>query len=231
MPPNSINLTRAASQTAGGKESGRSARAPIAKVRRGRLWLAGLGAALAIFVGQSARAGGGPENLFLVVNSNSAASQTIANYFIDLRHLPATNVMYLDWRKSTSSIDVNTLRNELFTPIKAEIAKRGLSQQIDGIIYSADFPWKVDFSADVPAALAQNQFFANGSIGSLTGMTYMMGGVETKEVATYVGTPVAGWFANNFYLRLRDQLGGGVYELPRDPTGNYSWRSAAEAAH
>ena len=219
MPPNSIILSRAASQTTSGKAGGHCPREPIAQVWRGRPWLTWLGAALAIFVGQSARAGGGPENLFLVVNSNSAASQTIANYFIDLRHLPATNVMYIDWRKSTSSIDVNSLRNDLFVPIKAEIAARGLAQQIDGIIYSADFPWKIDFSADVPAALAQNQFFANGSIGSLTGMTYMMGGVETKEVATYVGTPVAGWFANNFYLRLRDQLGGTVYEVPRDPTG------------
>ena len=51
-----------------------------------------------------------------------------------------------------SSIDVNTLRKDLFAPIKTEIAARGLAQQIDGIIYSADFPWKVDFSADVPAA-------------------------------------------------------------------------------
>ncbi|HEY2760293.1 MAG TPA: hypothetical protein VGI75_06110, partial [Pirellulales bacterium] len=184
-----------------------------------RLRLAWIGISLSFWAASIAQAGGGPENLFLVVNSNSAASQTIANYFIELRHIPASNVMYIDWRQSTSSIDVNALRNDLFTPIKATIAARGLAQQIDGIIYSADFPWKIDFSSDVPAALAENQFFKFCSIGSLTGMTYMMGGVETKQVATYVGTPVAGWFANNFYMRQRDQLGGSTYEIPRDPTG------------
>ena len=42
-------------------------------------------------------AGGGPENVLLVVNSASWASQAVANQYIRLRHIPAGNVCYLDW--------------------------------------------------------------------------------------------------------------------------------------
>ena len=39
-------------------------------------------------LGATARAGGGPENVFLLVNSHSEASKTIANHYIQLRHIP-----------------------------------------------------------------------------------------------------------------------------------------------
>ena len=219
MAPKSIILSGTPNRTPGSAPRGNLVKPLLWRVLVAGLWIALGVAAICLSGGRIAYAGGGPENLLLVVNSNSAASQTIANYFIDLRHIPASNVMYLDWRKSTSEIDVETLRKDLFAPIKAEIAARGLAQQIDGIIYSADFPWRIDFTSDVPAALGQNQFFKFSSYGSLTGMTYLMGGVETKQVATYVGTPVAGWFANNFYMRMREKAGGTVFEVPRDPTG------------
>src|ERR1700759_1606483 len=51
-------------------------------------------------------AGGGPENVFVVANSRSWASLTIAHHFAALRELPATNVLYLDWPYSTDKVDV-----------------------------------------------------------------------------------------------------------------------------
>src|SRR5262245_20477487 len=59
----------------------------------------GLLAALCLLAVQSkSHAGGGPENLILVVNSASANSLTIANHYVQLRKIPPNNVIYLDWR-------------------------------------------------------------------------------------------------------------------------------------
>ena len=41
-------------------------------------------------------AGGGPENVLVVVNADSISSKTIANHYIRLRKIPATNVVYLN---------------------------------------------------------------------------------------------------------------------------------------
>ncbi len=58
--------------------------------------------ALAILIGQAiffqpgaARAGGGPENVLLVVNEDSPSSKLIANHYISLRQIPDRNVVYL----------------------------------------------------------------------------------------------------------------------------------------
>ena len=51
--------------------------------------------ALVLLTCGAARAGGGPENVVVVVNSASWASQTVANEFIHLRRIPSCNVIYL----------------------------------------------------------------------------------------------------------------------------------------
>lgn len=41
-------------------------------------------------------AGGGPENLILVVNVDSASSKLLANHYIHGRGIPRSNVIYLE---------------------------------------------------------------------------------------------------------------------------------------
>ena len=45
--------------------------------------------------GQNLLAGGGAENVVVVVNEDSWASMTVANEFIFLRKIPSINVIYL----------------------------------------------------------------------------------------------------------------------------------------
>ena len=54
---------------------------------------------LLVLVGLSpgAFAGGGPENLFLVVNPRDHDSLTISNHYRHLSEIPASNIFYLDW--------------------------------------------------------------------------------------------------------------------------------------
>jgi uncharacterized protein (TIGR03790 family) len=116
------------------------------------------------------RAGGGPENLFLLVNENSAASKTIANYYVDLRQLPPSHVLYLNWTGNVEATDVETFRQQILQPALESIRDRGLGEQIDYLVYSSDFPWLVDLKKDfgerkLPAQLAPT--------ASLTGVTYL----------------------------------------------------------
>ena len=116
-----------------------------------------------------ARAGGSAETVFLVVNERSWSSLSIANHYIRLRDIPASNVFYLNWEDDNERIDSETCRTKLLQPVFAEIRRRGLADHIDYVVYSADFPWLIDCTADatpetMPPVLAPQ--------ASLTGVTY-----------------------------------------------------------
>jgi len=117
-----------------------------------------------------ARAGGSGENVLLVVNSRSWGSLSVANHYQRLRRIPAVNVVYLDWAGDVEQIDSDTFRTKLLTPIVAEIERRRLSDHIDYIVYSTDFPWAVDFTKDAEGVPLPNFL---SPTASLTGATYM----------------------------------------------------------
>jgi hypothetical protein len=143
----------------------------------------------------SAIAGGGPENLFLVVNPQSPASLAIANNYIHLRQIPAGNVLYLPWNPQYGSIYVDDFRAKILNPILEAIRTRRLSAQIDCVAYSSDFPGQVVFESDVKklknsspqsSAEAGGQNFlksiplpgapalpVGAPYGSINGMTYL----------------------------------------------------------
>jgi len=95
-----------------------------------------------------ARAGGGPENVFLVVNANSWASVTVANHFIALRAIPPINVLYLDWEDGFETVDGDTFRQKIMQPVIAAMEKRGVFHQIDYIVYSSDLPYAISLYKD-----------------------------------------------------------------------------------
>ncbi len=106
----------------------------------------------------SALAGGGPENVILVVNRNSIDSMTIANHFAQLRQIPPGNLITLDWpRSAVEMTDIDTFREKILLPVLTTIDRRRLSSQIDYIVYSADFPWGVRLKPDEadPNAVAE----------------------------------------------------------------------------
>src|SRR4029079_4953697 len=73
------------------------------------LWLA------SIFV-PHAWAGGGPENVLLLGNSNSDDSRTIANHYINIRKIPPNNVLYIDWKGSLSAAQGDNFRDKIILP-------------------------------------------------------------------------------------------------------------------
>ena len=149
-----------------------------------------------------AAAGGGPENVLLVVNPKSPDSLTIANYYIHLRQIPAGNVFYLPWDPKVERASIDGFRSQILNPIIETIHSRRLSAQIDYVVYSSDFPWVIDLAGDIqkfenPLSVSDNsdkdgfQQPLPGHrtlpkqitpIGSLNGLTYLWQSVLKGEV-------------------------------------------------
>jgi hypothetical protein len=164
----------------------------------------------------SVRAGGGPENLLLVVNPESPASMTIANHYAALRHVPTSNILYLPWDPKAETTDIDTFRKKILAPVMDAVARCG--SPIDYVIYSSDFPWGIQLDADVKRfeALAdkileaekkkgkpdpenQKRYTVPGHfkpVGSITGLTYLCEAVlKTQNPAMY------GDLRSNWYFR------------------------------
>lgn len=129
-----------------------------------------MGALGAALVAAAAFAGGGPENVLLVVNPRGPKSKEVANHYIALRHIPANNVCYVPMTPNANVITGIDFREKLLKPILATIERRGLQEQIDQIVYSCDYPFQIDFTAMFPKPEPIPQL---RPIASLTGATFL----------------------------------------------------------
>lgn len=178
------------------------------------LWLC-LATACAMVAG-SARAGGGPEGVFLVVNPTSAESLAVANAFARLRAVPPINVFMLPWTGGDESTTIGRFRSEILAPILRAIESRRLATQIDAVVYSSGFPWRIDYADELPAGLRESDKFPSGS---LTGMTTLYAAVQS-------GGP--GWLdpeSNDYYRPLGPD---GVPATTAGFRGWYGWGPRGE---
>ena len=138
-----------------------------------KAWLLGC-LLILLFLPAIAVAGGGPENVLLVVNSNSDSSKMIANWYIDGRGIPSRNVVYLDRVPMRERINLANFSEKILEPIMEAISARKLGATIDYIVYSSDFPTAILINQHQRALLKleeklPKQFFRpEASINSLT---------------------------------------------------------------
>ena len=120
-------------------------------------------------------AGGGPENVLIVVNPDSEDSKEIGKFYAELRKVPASNIVEIPWDAKKGLTDVRTFRNRILGPILTAITNRGLTQQIDCIAYSCDFPWLVhcDYDQKVSWGKENKPPKYLREAASLTGVTYL----------------------------------------------------------
>ncbi len=155
-----------------------------------------------------AQAGGGPENVMLVVNAASPASIEVANAWIALRNIPPINVLMLPWEGSRETIPIGTFREEILRPILQAIDGRRLSSQIDQLVYSTDFPWRIDFKEELPAPLVGQDHFPSAS---LTGLSTQYAAVLSRQ-STFLEVG-----SNRYWRPLTDD------GIPRETQGFRSW--------
>jgi hypothetical protein len=136
--------------------------------------------AVVICIVSPTRAGLGPQNLALIVNSASPASLAIANEYIDVRHIPPANVIYIDLPKQhTEWIGDDDFRKLILQPILDQIRLRNLTAQIDCIAYSADFPHVINIQGDIGERKVPKVLSPRASIN---GATYLYRQFLQKDI-------------------------------------------------
>ncbi len=103
---------------------------------------------------RSAWALDGPENVLLVINSQSPDSLCIANHYAALRHIPPNNFLYLNWDPKAENTDIDTFREKILKPVLMAAMSPNHGQpipgrQIDYVIYSSGFPWGIQIGKDL----------------------------------------------------------------------------------
>jgi hypothetical protein len=143
-------------------------------------------------------AGGGPENVALVINAKSQSSLAIANHYAHLRQIPAINLVRIDWDGPLDLIKVEAFREKILQPAITTLAQRGVLGQIDYLIYSSDFPYSIDFSGlGAIKGVPEGAAMVFQPTGSITGLTYLWQSV-------LAGSPDPVLLRTNQYMRTAD---------------------------
>jgi uncharacterized protein (TIGR03790 family) len=88
-------------------------------------------------------AGGSGLNVVVVVNQNSTNSVQLGNYYCEKRGVPPQNLLRINWTGGNVEWTTSDFTNLVFNPLIAMLASRGLTNQIDYVVLSMDFPYRV----------------------------------------------------------------------------------------
>ena len=169
------------------------------------LWLALI--LCLICVSGSTAIAGGPESVLLVVNADSPSSKMIANYYIELRKIPSSNVVYLNNIPAKESMAVGKFKELILKPVLEAISERQLASHIDYIVYSSDFPTAIQ----IPEHLKKlTELAEKNGVGfdrklyrpaaSINSLTFYAGAV-LKDDPGYLGLD-----SNSYYRHSADRL-------------------------
>jgi uncharacterized protein (TIGR03790 family) len=113
-------------------------------------------------------AGLGPENVVVVVNADSQSSEQISGEYTRLRKIPDGNVIRLREVPDSETIDVDTFREKLLGPVLSTINERGLTQQIECVAWSSDFPTAINVKSDIGQSRLPKVITPTASLNGLT---------------------------------------------------------------
>lgn len=101
------------------------------------LWL------LVLMVPFLALAGGSGLNTVVVVNQASSNSVALGNYYGERRQVPPQNLLRIVWTGDATTWSPAQFEAVLAEPLRAMLAARGLTNQIDYVALSMDIPYRV----------------------------------------------------------------------------------------
>ena len=88
-------------------------------------------------------AGGSGLNVVVVVNQNSTNSVQLGNYYCEQRQVPPQNLLRATWTGGNIQWLPSDLQSVILTPLLAMLSARQLANQIDYVLLSMDFPYRV----------------------------------------------------------------------------------------
>ena len=146
-----------------------------------------------LFISSQSQAGATASSWVVVVNGNSQNSRTIANHYVQLRDIPARNVIVVADIPNSETIDSKQFETSILKPLLAEIESRGLSGHIQGIAYSCDIPTRINYPP-VPADSSPYAQYLTPT-ASINSATYLY-----QLTLSENATPIQ--LVNNYYCRF-----------------------------
>ena len=135
-------------------------------------------------------AGGGPENVVVVVNDDSASSKLIANHYVRLRKIPDRNVIHLTGIPDREKTDLNTFKTKILIPILTQLEFRKIRHSVDYILYSADFPTSISISSHRSLLFDEIRSQSGLAKSAKVPSTHVYRGYASINAMTYFATAV-----------------------------------------
>jgi uncharacterized protein (TIGR03790 family) len=98
---------------------------------------------LAFAGGREVQGGGSGLNVIVVVNQNSTNSVALGNYYCEKRKVPSQNVLRTSWAGGNINWTENDFETVILNPLLSMLVSRNLTNQIDYVVLSMDFPFQV----------------------------------------------------------------------------------------
>jgi uncharacterized protein (TIGR03790 family) len=113
-------------------------------------------ASILLFCAVAARvgAGGSGLNVAVVVNQNSTNSVQLGNYYCEQRQVPPQNVLRANWSGGNIQWLTSDFQSVIVNPMLAMLSARQLTSQIDYVLLSMDFPYRVTATNGVNSTTA-----------------------------------------------------------------------------
>ena len=100
-------------------------------------------------------AGGSGLNVAVVVNQNSTNSVQLGNYYCEQRQVPPQNLLRTSWTGGNIRWMKSDFESVILNPLVAMLSARQLTNQIDYVVLSMDFPYRVE-NGGYPTASGTN---------------------------------------------------------------------------
>ena len=89
-------------------------------------------------------AGGSGFNVVVVVNQSSTNSVQLGNYYCEKRQVPPQNLLRTTWAGGNTAWQKSDFQSVILTPLLSMLSARQLTNQIDYVLLSMDFPYRVE---------------------------------------------------------------------------------------
>jgi len=99
--------------------------------------------------------GGSGLNLVVVVNQNSSNSVELGNYYCEKRQVPPQNVLRTTWTGGNVNWTKTDFETVILNPLLSMLAARNLAGQIDYVVLSMDFPYRVNDASGINTTTAE----------------------------------------------------------------------------
>jgi uncharacterized protein (TIGR03790 family) len=133
-------------------------------------------------------AGGSGLNVVVVVNQASTNSVQLGNYYMERRQVPPQNLLRTTWTGGNIDWTLTDFQNVILNPLLSMISARQLTNQIDYVVLSMDFPFRVNDSSGVNATTAALYYGFKGDFPAPTTNDPVSCNLPTGSSNSYAGS-------------------------------------------